>query len=231
MPRLRPFKVPWALDASGMLQKAEDVGSGVYRCVECLEALVLRRGPTRRVHFAHRGSSTSCSQESVFHKLAKELIVQSVRQWRTGGPVPRLRRQCTAGVDWITSVVPDRVVDAESERRLGSGRVVDVALLDEDGMPICAIEVLYTHAVDAVKRAELDIPWLEVRALDILADPLLWNPTQHALRPYTCAQCKREDAILQFATMRAPRARLEDDAVLNDFLEKAGLGGRDARTP
>lgn len=217
--RVRPFKVPWAMDASGVLRSAAHAGEGVHRCIECFSPLGLRRGAQRRAHFAHHGSSSTCSQESVIHKLAKALIVQMVRQWRDGGPRPGIRRSCTGCGLTIVSNVPDRVIDAEPEHRLASGRVVDVALLGELGI-VCAVEVLHTHAVDEAKAAAMDLPWLEVRAHDVLTDPFVLVPVQHALRPYMCGPCKRDEAALRFATTQAPRSRLENDAVLNDFVNK-----------
>jgi hypothetical protein len=38
------------------------------------------------------------------------------------------------------------------------------------------IEVLHTHAVTEEKAASLSIPWLELSAADVLANPLRWMP-------------------------------------------------------
>jgi hypothetical protein len=62
----------------------------------------------------------------------------------------------------------------------------DVLLFDEAGKPLCAVEVLHTHAVTWEKAERLPIPWLELAADEVLSDPLLWRPRKDGLRPLAC---------------------------------------------
>lgn len=55
-----------------------------------------------------------------------------------------------------------------------SGRVVDVALLDQHGAVRMAVEVLVTHMVDEAKAESLgDLTWIEVAA-ETLTDAHVW---------------------------------------------------------
>jgi hypothetical protein len=147
-----------------------------------------------------------------------------------GGPPVSIRRKCGVYMCNVTSttILPDRVVDALPEQRISSGRIVDVAFIDIDLNVVCAVEVFYTHAVDEKKAADLNGPWLEVRAEDVLENPLVLIAEQHGLRPWTCKECKRAMATLDFASAQSSRSKQESDAVLSDFLRKLDLddGGK-----
>lgn len=52
-----------------------------------------------------------------------------------------------------------------------SGRRVDLALLDDEGMPVLLIEVCYSNAVNGDKRQDLTgYWWLEVEARHVLEE-------------------------------------------------------------
>src|SRR5258708_19034427 len=65
---------------SGQLQFIGDVSRGLACdcvCAKCGKALIAKKGSVRRHHFAHL-EITGCrgSQESVLHRLAKELLAE-----------------------------------------------------------------------------------------------------------------------------------------------------------
>jgi hypothetical protein len=66
------------------------------------------------------------------------------------------------------------------------GFVADVLLLDETQQPVCALEVLHTHAVTEEKAEGLSIPWIELAAAEVLANPLRWIPRRVGQRPIPC---------------------------------------------
>lgn len=52
-----------------------------------------------------------------------------------------------------------------------TGRRVDLALLDQSGLPVLLVEVWHTHAVDGDKWKDLTAYWwIEVEANDVLVD-------------------------------------------------------------
>jgi hypothetical protein len=87
--------------------------------------------------------------------------------------------------------MPRKVGAAALEHRLRSGRVVDVALLARaatQGLPIAAVEVHWSHAVDDDKRGDLPIPWVEVEATQVCENlGRVLVPRQDHLLPWLCA--------------------------------------------
>lgn len=155
----------------------------------------------KRRHFHHRVGDSGCTNESVAHLVAKELVVEAVRLHRDAeGPSPRFVRACAQpGCDAETEQpLPSKVRRAVTEHRLKGGRVVDVALLGPGDLVIAAIEVLQTHAVDEAKAAELAIPWIEVDAITTCAARgLLLRPTRDRFLPWLCDahSTKRRDVV------------------------------------
>lgn len=199
----REFKVPLARMACGALIRPADAAKDVvYLCPACPATLILRAGEKNARHFAHRPSS-SCSSESVKHKLAKLLIVEAVENWKIrGAPVPAIERACDrCGARGAQrQPFPARVERAALEHTVQSGRVVDVALLAGDEL-LCGVEVCESNAVSADKAEDLgDLRWFEVTADAVLADALLYRPSQHNLSPCMCEACKRQ---LQLEAQRA----------------------------
>ncbi|GAC1532067.1 MAG: hypothetical protein NVS3B10_27240 [Polyangiales bacterium] len=116
--------------------------------------------------------------------------------------------------------MPRKVLRAETEVRLPSGRVVDVALLGPAGLLIAAVEVFRTHRVDEDKASDLGAPWLEVDARDVCrSEGRVLSPLRDKLRPWLCAEhvtsrtavgtADRERAIHRAAALRALPFRLD----------------------
>jgi len=79
------------------------------------------------------------------------------------------------------------------EVRTPTGRVVDVGLFDEAGDLVAAIEIVVTHEVSPQKEADLladGLPLAELRAEDVLKDPLVWRPRPSRARPVHCVTCE-----------------------------------------
>jgi hypothetical protein len=168
----------------------------IYRCPQCAEGVILRKGEIRRAHFAH-ATGTPCSPESVVHRTAKLLIATVVRAWIAGGPAPQLVRRCPRCDGPHFQPLPERVEDAAVESALGNGCVPDVLMLGRDRTPLAAVELLATHAVDEAKRSKLTLPWVELVAAHVVQAPLLWLPVQDHLRPFrNCASCASADSEL-----------------------------------
>lgn len=141
---------PWALDSDGKLVNAETAERGQqYSCPVCHELLTLCKkgsGPNaRRDHFKHR-SDSHCPgpTESDIHRLAKEgmfNIIRSAIENQQEIPIVWTCPEC--GMDFQANLIK-KAKSVEIEKDLGTSRP-DIALLDENGKVIVAVEIVYTH--------------------------------------------------------------------------------------
>lgn len=187
------LKLPYALTASGQLVRAATAIRGEeYFCTSGSEEVTLRAGDVRVRHFAHRPDH-ACTSETIAHRTGKLLIAQTVTRYIDGvGEAPRITRSCYRCGRTTEQKVPDKIDEAVVEKRLDDSRLIPDVTLRVAGRAACGVEVLVTHSVDADKRSAYTIPFLEVRAEDIIDDPLLWRPTQDTL---LAVHCKRTDCL------------------------------------
>jgi hypothetical protein len=163
------FRIPAAFDLEGLLVAPEGAARRrAYRCPACAGQVDLHAGVKKRRHFHHRASA--CNPESVTHLSAKLFIERSVNEWLAGGPPVVFVRGC-AHADCTAQcrqTIPAKVGGVALEHPLRSGHVVDVVLLSRlpraSPLPVAAVEVHHTHAVDGAKAFEMGIPWIEVDA-------------------------------------------------------------------
>lgn len=85
---------------------------------------------------------------------------------------------------------------ALAEVRLDDGSVADVVLYRSE-QPAVAVEITVTHAVSQEKARRLQLPWMELRAEDVMDRPYWWVVVKDGLRPFECPFCRRR------ATQRA----------------------------
>lgn len=148
---------PWALDADGKYVSIEHAQSGQpYFCPKCKEPLSFRKkgkGPNaHRDHFSHRPDCeckgyTAHESESAIHKFAKEsifAILHNAIKEHQDFPISWTCHHCNQEFQGNLLQRADSVV---MEKEFGSSRP-DIALLDADGIPIVAIEVVFTHDVE-----------------------------------------------------------------------------------
>ena len=141
---------PWALDSEGKLVNAENAVKGQqYSCPVCKEQLSLCKkgnGPNaRRDHFKHRPDSHCPGpSESDIHKLAKEGIYNILHcaiEKHQALPIAWTCPDC--GMDFRVNLLK-KAKSVEKEKDLGTSRP-DIALLDENGNVIVAVEIVFTH--------------------------------------------------------------------------------------
>jgi hypothetical protein len=188
------FKVPVALADDGRLVKRADAIKGErYRCPACETDLVFKAGAIRARHFAH-APTYACHPETVLHETAKRLIAQVVTDWTKGtGPCPTVRKRCKLCYRDYDEPLRGRIDEASVEYRLSDGLVADIALLRGQNV-VAVVEILVSHAVDGDKAARLTVPWLELRGVDIVADPVSWKPVASgSVRPVLCKRCVTRD--------------------------------------
>lgn len=192
--------VPWAVTSSGRLCHPFHAEKGeAYTCPECHASVFPRQGDVRIWHFAHQADA-SCSPESRTHRLAKQLVVQTIQDWiadASKNPIllvykcPSCRRDQRFNLS-----LP--ITQARLETRLPEGFVVDVALLS-NGDLVAAIEVCVTHAVGFEKAQKLSLPFLELSGDEVLECPNEWRPLQIGKSSFWCPLCQeREQALAWF---------------------------------
>ena len=207
------LSVPWALDANGQLVTPDDVSSSEgLRCPNsaCGSRLILRAGEKRVRHFAHIDEGR-CSQESIEHAAAKYLLVKLVlASLSEPGKRPVIHRRCPECGKVVPQPLPDKVKDARVEGTVDGFRA-DVLLLDDAQRPLCALEVLHTHAVTQEKAEGLSIPWIELAAAQVLASPLRWVPHRDGLRPLRCDHAGTDYLLRKEEEARRKKRAAEDE--------------------
>jgi predicted RNA-binding Zn-ribbon protein involved in translation (DUF1610 family) len=200
------FAVPVAFTDDGALVRPAEARVGEeHRCPGCGARVILRRGQTRRPHFAHL-TGDGCSSESTLHRAAKHQVRQVIEEWKEGrGPRPCVSRPCPNYVcdGGVVQDIPDDVTHAEVEVRLDEGVVADVVLFRGD-RPAAAIEIRVTHGVSADKATRLSVPWMELGAEQVLERPYWWVAQQDGLQPFVCpaCACRNRGAALRLQAIR-----------------------------
>jgi hypothetical protein len=136
-----------ALDENKKLVDIKDVERGLAcqcTCFECGETVIARKGEIKEHHFAHASNKESCTinPESVLHKYAKEVILESM-----GLMLPALPNSDNEAAWWtFEKLLP--------EFSLGLIRPDLVGYFD--GEPIL-IEIAVTHFIDAEKFNRIEV--------------------------------------------------------------------------
>jgi predicted RNA-binding Zn-ribbon protein involved in translation (DUF1610 family) len=193
---MNELRIPLAFDENARVVRPEVARKdSKYFCPSCGDLLILRKGEIKQAHFSHKASDT-CSQETVIHKLAKSLIVQVIKDWKEGkGEAPIVKRKCLECGTYTIQRIPQRVDVAVEERKLDSGYIADVVILENQNI-VAAVEVKVHHAVDEEKKTNIGIPFIEVIGEDIIEQPLKWNPITDRFNKLKCKKC--EEAIVAY---------------------------------
>lgn len=190
--------VPLGLNPEGHEVHAEDAEKEIeYRCPSCLGELILRKGPQRRVHFAHKAIPQNCdfTYETESHLRAKWAIVKAIEQDKAG----LFLRKCKRCGTYTTQSIPESVTKAELEYLLPSGHRADVALLDQTGKLLAILEIFATHRVDEEKaKALAGTPWAEIEAETVLTSNE-WLVLRDNFKPVVCSECVQ---IMKYGTTR-----------------------------
>lgn len=200
------LKIPIALDEVGLLIRVENAEkSNSYFCPSCSVKLTLRVGDVKVPHFAHQPSEV-CNEETITHKTAKFLVQKAVRDAHAGmAPYPVVERECSVCSKAVTETLSTKLEDAELEKKLSCGYIVDVVLLS-GGAPKAAVEIRVKHPVDEEKKSNLSVPFIELDGYEIVKNPLRWRTIQSkSPKPVACIKCRNHaDAFkveaLQVAT-------------------------------
>jgi Competence protein CoiA-like family len=163
------------------------------QCSFCKEDCTWVAGPIVTPHIRHQNES-ECSaegwRESNEHLNGKMRILEVLRKQHRIDIIVCIFHRITA--QWV---VPSWVI-ADDEVRHSSGRVPDVALINDRGEIVAAIEVYRSHRVDDAKAAsyaQSGIPWIEVTAE--IANAWAGQPFACVAMGSTvwCRRCKEEE--------------------------------------
>ncbi len=144
---------PWALDGEGNFISIEHARKDQdYFCPSCHQPLTYRKkgnGPhARQDHFSHK-SKSSCAgpSESDIHKFAKQGVYEILQSAIDHHRDIDISWTCpVCGKDFKANLLT-RAKSAVVEKNMGDAQA-DVALLDENGNVLFAIEIVYTHDVE-----------------------------------------------------------------------------------
>ena len=192
---MRELKVPFALDANGEVASALTAPHGArYSCPDCRQPLTLRRRRGSQPHFTHHGHALrNCTGESVSHQAAKHLLRGQVEQELHAHGRITWHLLCPGA----TGTCRDHVTFAQHHSVEAWDAVIleikhetyrfDVAVTYRDHV-LFGFEVFFRHEVPDEKAQALNIPWLELRAEEILAyHPRL--PHRDRYSPIRCPTC------------------------------------------
>jgi hypothetical protein len=168
----------------------------VYKCVDCQETLIPVRGSIVVWHFRH-SSNTQCwlsmnhmnhTNESKWHALAKQYVAQTLSSWKF-----ICMYRCSGG-EFMYDTKYTTAVEYRTD-----DYVLDIGIFDSTKQTtlVAAVEICYTHRISTQKRqylrTKLDIPVMEVNALDVL----------HCMTHHTreldyscCNKCEHSDVKL-----------------------------------
>ncbi|HBC3481158.1 TPA: hypothetical protein KDY88_002611 [Vibrio parahaemolyticus] len=173
-------------------------------CPDCLQPLVANQGNVKSWHFAH-ASNSSCSGESVIHRLAKQVIVNAAQSGlplyisSNGGTVYESDKDgIVHSKSWYAPERHYHIRQAKEEAKLGN-QIVDVLCHDKAGNAL-AVEIFYTH-----KKSDIDIEKFaknSVEAIEINVSRLPWDATYEQI----------EQAVLQNARRRVLHSPQADQA-------------------
>lgn len=219
------LKVPYAIDiVSGLVVKACNASKHTtYSCLECGKPLSLRDGEVNRKHFAHPATDhPGCQGESLTHKAAKEVLARQVRleledngkiffQQNCAGFEDRSceRQSLITGVQHIELWTEVALEVAYKSFRL------DVAVVNGSDV-VYGFEVFHRHKVPEPKANQLEIPWMELVAEDILAfKPRM--PYGYTESSSLCPDCTE---LKQYLVARKPEDEVRQKTS-EDYLQHA----------
>ena len=195
------LQVPYGVSQHGDLVPARDADAdAVYACPGCAGLLVLHAGAVRAKHFAHK-ANTACDGETLVHITAKLLVAKIINEHSNSNTGITLQCTCSKCESPVQRELPHSAfTHSEIEERIGP-YVCDVVAFKE-GTAVLAVEIFNSHAVGGEKAEQLGLPWIELEAAEVLADPFNWRPVQMRLKPTLCLDCKAERAELERVAAR-----------------------------
>ncbi|MBG0757714.1 competence protein CoiA family protein [Vibrio cidicii] len=221
-------KLGWGLSKDGKYKHIRSVDNGLKcdcLCPDCQQPLVANQGNVKRWHFAH-ASNSSCSGESVIHRLAKQVIVNAAHSGlplhisSNGGTVYEQDKDgIVHSKSWYAPERQYYIRQAKEEVKLGS-QIVDVLCQDKAGNAL-AVEIFYTH-----KKSDVDIEKFaknSVESIEIDVSGIPWDATYEQIEQAVLLNARRR-------VLHSPQADQARDSLVREIEERlsADLAAFDA---
>ncbi|HIF5679777.1 competence protein CoiA family protein [Vibrio chagasii] len=193
---MNSVKLGWGLSKDGKYKHIRSVDNGLKCdcvCPDCQQPLVANQGNVKSWHFAH-ASNSSCSGESVIHRLAKQVIVNAAQSGlpllisSNGGAVYEQDKDgIVHSKEWYAPERQYQIQQAKEEVKLGT-QIVDVLCQDKAGNAL-AVEIFYTH-----KKSDVDIEKFaknSVEAIEIDVSSMAWDATYEQIEQAVLLNARR----------------------------------------
>ncbi len=168
-----------------------------YKCPECEEMLIFKKGTVNRPHFAHQknGNCTFYNKpsESQVHKDAKRQLetVLSRKDIR----IERILSCCGKRINNPIGIVDDSEIKLEHRFQFnGKTRIADVACVEKNGNIKYIFEICHTHATRSGDRPE---PWFELSAGVLITQFNKGVYILKCMRDEKCGECEEKECLLK----------------------------------
>lgn len=185
-----------------------------YKCVECNNNVILRRGEIRRAHFAHHAQTSTCSyydhpNESQIHKDAKMLMAKLLTEkkqiqfvWKCDYPPCYGTLSDTNAFSELPTIIYKEGDEVKVEYRDPENKwVADVALLNKGDVRYI-FEIKNTHATTTARPE----PWFEIDATELITEINELN-AEHPEDPEIDEMRKRGDWLYLISCIRTDIVR------------------------
>lgn len=153
-----------------------------YRCIECGQRVILRRGNERKAHWAHYNKDSNCDfycnpTDSQIHKCA-QLLLKSILEYQNQNQNQislRIYNECcecskTVNEILIPNILPNVTIQIEHRFIFNeTSKIADIMYLSNNN-PMYIFEIFYTHKTNELDRPE---PWFELNAENLINN--YWN--------------------------------------------------------
>lgn len=180
-----------------------------YKCIECDNKVVLRKGTIRKAHFAHYVQTNVCTyydhpNESQIHKDAKMLMAKLLIDkkniqfvWKCDYQPCYKTESNTYEFQEMPSIVYNEGDEVKLEHRDKENKwVADIAIINKDEVRYI-IEIKATHATTTARPE----PWYEVDASELIQEINEIN-TEHPDDPLIDEEKIKEDYIYYLCCQR-----------------------------
>ncbi len=184
-----------ALDSKSTLVTALQAEKGdKYSCPLCQGEMILRKsgkeGPgSRRPHFAHKALTPNCTPEGVLHHSFKMMLANILSvKLANNEPFP-LSFTCGHCGEVHEANLLKITKEVAVEKNLGTC-IPDIALIDKNGKPYLAIEIVVTHPPEEETLEYYRKNNIALYRLNISSEADLYNIENRAKKPDEFWFCK-----------------------------------------
>ena len=186
-------------------------------CFGCHREMVIRRGPVRRRHFAHKAAFGQCEGDNALHEAAKAFICQGLRRAVATEGEYRVRYPLQKMQDSHQSQCCQRRRKHQQRENCGRGDTLRLVIFQPDGSPRVIIEIVVTHDLETKTEQKYKAANYPVVTVKPSWDTLL-DLCQSAIGSRIlnvkgdtryCSNCRAERKVVQKQAIKAPTLALK----------------------